>query len=141
MEHGCSPSDVAPGLSLASATGRPTDAERQALHERAAQARVAASEAIEHYVVLLAQSRNRLKMTEQQLVTVAATRAMVRDSVQRYAQLMKALATPPERMLFLVKETLRQQLPHPEYEDETKALVENVVTWCIEAYYVSSPAA
>ena len=66
---------------------------------------------------------------------------MVRDSVERYAQLMKALGTPPELMLSLVKETLRQQVPHPEYEQDTKALVEHVITWCIEAYYFSSPAA
>ena len=118
-----------------------TEAERQSLRERAAQARAAASEAIEHYVVLLAQSRDRLKMTEQQLVTVDPTRVMLRQSVQRYTQLLKALDTPPERMLSLVKETLRQHVEYPDGEDETKALVENVITWCIEAYYFGAPAA
>ena len=72
---------------------------------------------------------------------MAATLDMVRESVQRYAQLMKALEIPPERVVSLIKETVREQLPHPEREVDTAALAERVVTWCIEGYYFTSPAA
>lgn len=91
--------------------------------------------------MLMEQSRERLTMSEKRLVAIEATRDMLRDSVQRYALLMKALDTPPERMLRLVKETLAEQLPHPEREEETLALFRNVISWCIEAYYENPPAA
>lgn len=122
-------------------SGRLTEAEREALRQRAAQARAAAAAAIERYVLLVAQSRQRLDTNTEMLVAIDATREMLRQSVQRYAQFMKALETPPERVLALVKETVRRQLSHPEQEEETKALAEHVVTWCIEAYYLGSPAA
>ena len=40
----------------------------------------------------------------------------------------------------LVKETVAEQLPHPEREEDTLALLQNVVSWCIEAYYSSRAA-
>ena len=138
MESGNSPSNAPP-----SAAGRLTDAERQAMRERSAQARAATSAAIERYAVLLARSRQRLAVSAEMCVAIDATRETLRESVQRYAQLLKALDTSPEHMLGLVKETLREQLPHPEAEEATKVLAENVVTWCIEGYYQNrdSPAA
>ena|SRR5690242_18783304 len=137
MENGYSPGDMTPPT----ATGRLTEAERRALRERTAQARAAASVALESYAMLLAQSRHCLTFSEERLVAIEATREMLRESVRRYALLMKALDTPPERMLRLVKEALAEQLPHPEREEETLALFRNAVTWCIEAYYDNPPAA
>ena len=139
MESGNSPTGNKPTASPL--TGRLTEAEREALRQRAAQAREAASAAIERYGLLAARSRERLNATEQRLVAMEATLETVRQSVQRYAQLMKALEIPPERVLSLMKETVREQLPHPEREVETAALAESVVTWCIQGYYFNTPAA
>ena len=141
MESGNSPSSDGANVPRTSGTGRLTEAEREALRQRAAQARAAAALAIERYVLLRAQAQQRLEVTAQRLVAIEATREMLQDSVQRYAQLMKALEIPPERVLSLVNETLQEQLPHPEQEEETRALAENVVTWCIEAYFLESSAA
>ena len=137
MHNFNSPDDAAPP---SPATGRLSEAERRALRERAAQARAAATEAIARYVALMAQSRQRLATVTRNSTAVSATLDMLRQSVQRYA-LLKANDTPPERMLRLVKEVLAEKLPHSEHEADTRALVEGVVTWCIEAYYADSPAA
>ena len=111
------------------------------MRARAAQARAATAEAIAHYAALLTRSRARLAATERALVEAEAVREMVRQSVQRYTVLMKALDASPEHVLRLVKETVAEQLPHPEREDATLELSASVVTWCIEAYYDSSSAA
>lgn len=111
------------------------------MHDRAAQARAAASEAIERYAGLLAQSQRRINVTTHRILAIEATRDMFRESLERYAFLMKALGTPPERMLRLIKETVAEHVPHPEREKETHALLENAVTWSIEAYYGAPPAA
>lgn len=129
------------GAQPAIATGRLAAAECHGVHERAAQARAAASEAIERYVILLEQSQRRANVTAHILLATEATREMFRESLERYAQLMKALGTPPERMLRLVKDAVTEHVPHPEREKETHALLENAVTWCIEAYYGAPPAA
>ena len=122
-------------------TGNLTETELQALHERAAQARAVAAEALAHYWVLLEQTQQRVKMSEQRLLAFEAMREMLRQSLQRYAQVMKALDTPSERTLWLVRETLTEQLPDPEREESTKDLVESVLSWCVEAYQFDSPAA
>lgn len=140
MENGNARSK-APDPPPAITPGRLTELELHALHERAAQARAAASAAVAHYAALLGESRHRLAATGRTLVSIDATREMVRQSVQRYVVSMKALGTPPETTLRLVKETVAEHMPHPEREDATRALSASVVTWCIEAYYDSSPAA
>ena len=119
----------------------PTEVERQALSELAAQALATASDSIERFAAVLARSRHQLHAAEQRLAAIDATRETVRQSVQRYTRLMRALESPPERVLSLVKETLRQQVTHPEQAAETLELAEDVVTWCIEAYYDGLPAA
>lgn len=123
------------------ATGRLTDAEHHGMHERAAAARAAASEAIERYAILVTQSKRRINMTTQRLLAMDATRELIRESLERYVQLMKVIGTPPERMLRLVKDAVAEHVPHPEREKETHALLENAVTWSIEAYYRTPPAA
>ena len=122
-------------------TGRLSESERRALRERAAQARAAATEAITHYAILLEGTRTGCANSERTFKAVAATREMLRDSVQRYSVLLKSLDTPPERALRLVKEAVTERLHHPEREEETRSLLESVVVWCIEAYYGSPPAA
>lgn len=125
----------------ASSTGELAEAEYRALCERIEQARAAASQAIAQYATLLAHARHEIAQRDQALVAIDATREMIRQSVHRYATLMRALEISPERTLRLVKETVIEQLPHPQHEIETNALMRNVVTWCIEAYYGKSPAA
>ena len=122
-------------------TGNLTETELQTLHERAAQARAVAAEALAHYKVLLDQTQQRVKMSEQRLLAFEAMREMLRQSVQRYAQVMKALDTPSDRTLCFVRETLTEQLPDSERAEATKDLVESVLAWCVEAYQFDSPAA
>jgi len=117
------------------------DQERQALYERAAAAHAAAAEAVACYAALFEQSRHGPAASEPPRVAIEATREMVRRSVQQYVVSMKALGTPPETTLRLVKETVAAQLTHPERDDATRALSNSVVTWCIQAYYENLPAA
>ncbi|HEY2377363.1 MAG TPA: hypothetical protein VGH98_15405 [Gemmatimonadaceae bacterium] len=133
--------NTASGTPSRAAAGRLTETERQALRARTAQARAAASEAVSHYAVILATSRHRIDVLSRKRVEIVAIREMLQESVQRYASLLKTLDTPPERALRLVKETVVEHVPHPERAEETRALLETVVNWCIEAYYGSSPAA
>jgi hypothetical protein len=137
MDNGCSPGDPP----SPAPTGRLSEDERHVMRARAAQARAATAEAIAHYTVLLTRTRSRLATTERTLVETEAIREMVRQSVERYAALMKALDTPPEHVLRVLKQTVAEELPHPEREEATLELTANVVTWCIEAYYSGSSAA
>ena len=122
-------------------TGALTQDERQALRERSEQARAAAAEAITNLTALFLRSRSQLDAMSRHREVIDATRAMLRESVERYAVLLRTLDTPPERVIRLVKETVAEQISHPELHDETGPIMENVVRWCIEAYYGSSPAA
>ena len=140
MENGNAPSN-APDLAASLATGRLTEQERQTLHERVAAAHAAAADAVARFAALLEQSRNQLATTAGTLVAIEETREVVRQSVERYVVSMKALGTPPETTLRLVKETVAGQMPLPERDDASRKLSASVVTWCIEAYYGGSSAA
>ena len=111
------------------------------LRERAAQALAAASEAAAHYSVLLEVSAQQLAAIEGTRVEVDATREMLRQSVQRYAVLMKSLDTSPERTLSLVNETVQEELSPSERSPETLAVLAEVVSLCIDAYHDTSSAA
>lgn len=109
--------------------------EREALRERSEQARAAAAEALAHLTALFLRSRSQFDALARNREGIDATRSMLRESVERYAVLLRTLQTPPERVIRLVKETVAEQIMHPQLHDETGPLMDEVVKWSIQAYY------
>ena len=64
-----------------------------------------------------------------------ALRAQLRASVTAYVRHLKSDGLPPERMLVLVKTTVREGLPEDLDVYEARELMEDVVRWSVEAYY------
>ncbi len=73
--------------------------------------------------------------SERALDASLALRAQLRASVTAYVRHLKADGAAPERMLVLVKAAVSESTP-PELDPaETRALMEDVVRWSVEAYY------
>ena len=64
-----------------------------------------------------------------------ALRAELRTSVTAYVRHLRDEGVPPERMLVLVKSTLRESTPADLDALEARALMEDVVRWSVDAYY------
>ena len=127
-------SDGWPGLTPHS---RLTAAERDALRERAEAARAVAAAAILRYSTLLVQAAYHLHEAQNLTDTVIAARDELRERVAHYAVLLKHLDTTPEQTLRIVKATVNESA----LRAETQVVMNDVVQWCIEAYYGGSTAA
>lgn len=66
-----------------------------------------------------------------------ALRLALRDSVTAYVRRLHDEQVPPERMLVLVKEAVREATPAGTDVLEGRELMESVVRWSIEAYYAA----
>ena len=66
-----------------------------------------------------------------------ALRAALRTSVTAYARRLHDEQVPPQRMLVLVKEAVREATPAAADVLERRELMESVVRWSIEAYYAA----
>jgi len=87
---------------------------------------------------LLARTASLLDGGGRALQRSLALRAQLRASVTAYVRALRAEQTPPQRALVLVK-TAVQEAPPPALDaDEARALMDDVVRWCVEAYYESA---
>jgi hypothetical protein len=66
-----------------------------------------------------------------------ALEAALRASVSAYAQRLHGEQVPPQRMLVLVKDAVREAMPADTDVLECRALMACVVRWSIEAYYAA----
>ena len=66
-----------------------------------------------------------------------ALRAALRTSVTAYVRRLHDEQVPPQRMLVLVKEAVREAAPAHIDVLERRDLMESVVRWSIEAYYAA----
>ena len=66
-----------------------------------------------------------------------ALQAALRSSVTAYVRRLHDQQVPPERMLVLVKEAVRDATTTDTDVLEGRALMESVVRWSIEAYYAA----
>jgi hypothetical protein len=111
------------------------------LRERAALAREAAGWATARYADLVIESAHHLSASKSILERTRAAREATQESISRYALALKALGTPPERTLRLVKEVVNESIPALRETADAHPLIEEAVHWCIESYYRSTPAA
>jgi len=63
-----------------------------------------------------------------------AATSEIRDATCAFVDELKALDVPPERVLVQFKEVIANALGDRR-SDEQRQLFEQVITWCIEAYY------
>ena len=66
-----------------------------------------------------------------------ALRAALRTSVTAYVRRLHDEQVPPQRMIVLVKEAVREATPAHIDVLERRDLMESVVRWSIEAYYAA----
>ena len=61
----------------------------------------------------------------------------MRDAARAYVRELRAQSLPPERVLVCVKRLIAivPAHPHDEDDDARRHLLEQVITWCIEAYF------
>ena len=94
-----------------------------------------AQERMETSQSLLARASVLVGMSTTRVQASSALRAELRASVTAYVHHLRADGIPPERMLVLVKATLRESTP-PELDAvEARTLMEDVVRWSVDAYY------
>jgi hypothetical protein len=87
---------------------------------------------------LLARAADLIDRGERVVQQSLALRAQLRASVTAYVHHLRAEELPSERVLVLVKSTVREAAP-PELDVvEARDLMEDVVRWSIEAYYQSA---
>lgn len=130
------------GLSSESRSLQPgplTDARE--LRERAAQARDTARRAAARYTELCTIVTSHIAHSQARREAAQLAQEAVHEAVDRYALLLKALGTPPEGTLRLVKEAVRENIPPALEHCQEQPFMEQVVVWCIESYYRSTPAA
>jgi hypothetical protein len=101
-----------------------------------ARTRVADSrELTAHSSTLLARAETLVDASAATMQASQALRAELRAGVTAYVRLLRADGVPPERMLVLVKSTIREATPLGLDAHEVRDLVEDVVRWSVEAYY------
>jgi hypothetical protein len=84
---------------------------------------------------LLARSEALVGVSAELVRASLALRAELRASITAYVRHLRADGVPAERMVVLVKTTVRDAVP-PELDAfEARELMEDVVRWSIDAYY------
>ena len=85
--------------------------------------------AAEHFARAIEQSDHRSQ----------ASTAELREAACQYVRELKAQQLPPEQVLVSVKRLITSVRGRPEDEDDDarRRLLQQVITWCIDAYYSS----
>ena len=115
-------------------TGRLSEDERDALRARARQARSdAAAAAAVLYASMSAEVARLQGASDRQHAALLASRQDLEAATSQFARLLKALDTPPERALTLLKEAVAESVP--QHNQEGRAIMEDVVRWGVRAFY------
>lgn len=108
-------------------------AERERLLERASEARMRTMELIARSLELRADSDE--MEPEAGRAMHDADHAALSASVTKYARLLRALGEPPERALVVIKTAFSEAVPRPDASH--RAMLEQVVRWAVDAYFVA----
>lgn len=112
---------------------RMSPVERQATGQRAIDASAAASKAAARCASLSLDAPRDTLVSDEAYAPLLVAREELEATVRGYARLLRVLGTPPERMLLLLKETVRERVPS--HGVEARAIMEDVVRWGVKAYY------
>jgi hypothetical protein len=105
------------------------------LRRRAAEARARTQALINDYVVCCTRMNAELTRRRELVVARDKIRSELSASIARYAVLLRALGEPPERALVLVKTAFSEAAPHQ--DDDSRAVLEDIVKWVVDAYYAA----
>jgi hypothetical protein len=108
---------------------------------------VRATEAIATSRVLVDDAQRRMRLaldlvfaSQKALVAPTPVRAELREAAEAYARLLHGEGVSPEHMLVRVKETVlaaRDGASTPAGRHEFEVLMQDLVTWSIDAYYAA----
>jgi hypothetical protein len=87
--------------------------------------------------LLITRSATLLESSEQLLQQSQALRAQLRASITAYVRRLHDDGVPPQRMLILVKDAIREAVPQELPLDDSRALIDEVVRWSIDAFYAA----
>lgn len=121
----------------------PSDARKAELRELLTRS----ATAVAHAQALVARQNALLERTSVAMTENRATRdetqqarATLQEAVRRYVAVLRDDGAPPERVVALVKTAAGPAIAEPATVGDAQAsrvLMAQVVTWCIDAYYVA----
>lgn len=79
--------------------------------------------------------QRRLVTSEEGVHDALLLRTLLHDTVCALAHEHRQLGVPPERMLVLLKEMVSDV--HSDVDPETRALINDIVSWSVEAYFAA----
>jgi len=105
------------------------------LSDRAAACRDVARAAAERYVRICRQCQITIEASHELRAAAQTLREQLRDSVRTYALELRRDEVLPERVIVLMKTTIRES--DAVRDQNHRAVVEDVVRWAVDAYYAA----
>ena len=129
--------DLVARLSALEAGNRetPSSIDIEELRRRLGEAREHTKALIGNYVETCSGLKTALAGRREAAAERDRVRSELSASIARFARLLRALGEPPERTLVLIKTTFSEAAPHQ--DDDNRAVLEDIVKWVVDAYYVA----